>query len=260
LALSAFAVGACADATPTEVAPRATFAGSVHANVSPAEAERLKKLEEERRKAEEEARKAEEERRKLEAERAKKAEEERVKAEEEYLKQWETREKERIKVAVERTKKDEDALKRAWDQYKKDFEKRDPTFLTCEPKQYTGDVKIIGPEGGNLSVGPHKLIIPPGALKRRVVITGEVPLTDKVEIRLSPHGLKFAKSVTLELNYKHCLRPTSFPYTVAYIDDSYRVLEWPSSYDAKREGEVSAGIEHFSGYAVAYRTRTRRGY
>src|SRR2546429_3945168 len=34
--------------------------------------------------------------------------------------------------------------------------------------------EVIGPEGGYISVGPHLLVIPAGALKRRVAITANL--------------------------------------------------------------------------------------
>ncbi len=103
-----------------------------------------------------------------------------------------------------------------------------------------------------MSIGPHKLRIPPGALTERVVITGVIPVSFLVSVELSPHGLQFAPGVTLDLNYNHCAQPEGYQYRVAYTDANGNVLEWPVSINRGQSGEVTADIDHFSKYAVAY--------
>lgn len=176
------------------------------------------------------------------------------------LKATEESEKHRLFLESERSKRTYDSLKLVWER----FVKTNPSptaspFLMCDPLQYTGDVKIIGPEGGDMSVGPHKLSIPKGALAYPVVITGEMPVTTDVQVRLRPHGLRFAKAARLELSYKHCYRPAAEAKTVAYVDDAMRILEWPLTSTRDSDGLARATIHHFSGYVVAWsRTRTTR--
>jgi hypothetical protein len=182
-----------------------------------------------------------------------------TKTEERQLKRLEESEKYRIWVESERSKRTYDSLKVEWDRFlKKNHSQSDSPYLMCDPLQYAADVKIIGPEGGDMSVGPHKLSIPKGALSKHVVITGEMPVSTMVDVKFSPHGLQFLKQPTLELSYKHCYRPKDLPKAVAYHDDDMNILEWPTSSDYAGDGLVKAWIEHFSGYAVAH--RSRRGY
>jgi hypothetical protein len=158
-------------------------------------------------------------------------------------------EKERVKLEAQLSQRVYDSLKVEWDRYHDTYEGSSP-LLFCDPLQYNANVQIVGPAGGDLSIGPHKLSIPRGALSRDVVITGEMPVSLIVSVKLSPHGLTFLKQPTLTLSYKHCLRPSEFQEQVAYIDDDQTILEWPRSLD--RDGLISAWLDHFSGYAVAH--------
>jgi len=168
------------------------------------------------------------------------------------LEAWEESEKARIDLEKLASKTVYDSLKVVWDTYLHDFPQGQSQFLICQPKKYAGKVKIIGPEGGEIKIGRHKIRIPAGALTERTVITGVVPVSLLVDVELSSHGLQFANPATLTLNYRHCDRPENFEYRVAYIDANRNVLEWPTSTNSRREGKVTAEIDHFSKYAVAY--------
>ena len=168
------------------------------------------------------------------------------------LEAWKASEKARIDLEKMASRPVYDSLKVVWDAYLHDFPQGQSRFLICQPKKYAGKVKIIGPEGGEIRIGRHKIRIPAGALTERTVITGVVPVSLLVDVELSSHGLQFATPATLTLNYRHCDRPDDFEYRIAYIDANRNVLEWPTSTNSRREGKVTAEIDHFSKYAVAY--------
>ncbi len=168
------------------------------------------------------------------------------------LQVWEEAEKDRIAAEQQASQPVYDSLKVEWDTYLHSFPQGQSQFLMCDPLQYTGDVKIVGPEGADMSIGPHKLRIPAGALTDPVVITGVMPVSLLVSVELSPHGLQFAPGVTLELNYGHCDQPEAYQHRVAYLDGNGNVLEWPTSIDYSAYDEITADIDHFSTYAVAY--------
>jgi hypothetical protein len=164
-------------------------------------------------------------------------------------------EKDRIHDERENNKSLRDRLKQRWDRFRHDNRKlkRDNApFPMCEPLAYDAEAKIIGPQGGELHIGPHKLTIPRGALSVPTVVTGEMPVDTLVSVQLSPHGLNFNRQVTLELSYKHCFLPKEYFYRLAYIDDLLNILELPFSHDKKGLDEVKGYIEHFSRYAIAY--------
>ena len=174
-------------------------------------------------------------------------------SEEQQLKEQQELEKQRIKLAQEASKPVYDSLKLEWERLNKSNPKGNPELVYCDPLQYAADVKIVGPEGADMSIGPHKLSIPPGALTRHTVITGEMPVSLSVGVKLSPHGTTFVNPPKLTLSYKHCTRPKDVPRGVVYVDANEQVLERPTSREDKLSGLVDGWLQHFSNYAVAYR-------
>jgi hypothetical protein len=143
-----------------------------------------------------------------------------------------------------------DSLKSYWGSLQKNWDSKGP-LLICVPRSYDGGAKIIGPEGGEIELGAHRLTIPPGALERPVVITAEAPTALEVLLEFRPHGLKFKKRPVISFDYKHCVRPGWMNERVAYLGDKDEPLEWPEAHD-REDGRVDAYIEHFSRYAVAF--------
>lgn len=128
-------------------------------------------------------------------------------------------------------------------------------LLRCSPQPYDADVKVIGVMGGVLRAGPHTLLIPSGALEENTVITMEAPASRYARVEFSPHGLKFTnwQKPVLTLSYEHCSGlGTYLPKKIVYTDDLLKILETLLSYDMPRHGKVSAALDHFSSYVVAY--------
>jgi hypothetical protein len=171
------------------------------------------------------------------------------------LKALEKLEKERIKQEKERRKEEKKALKETFDEYKKSGKlpksRIGSELLICEPRDYDGETAIIGPDGGEIHVGEHKLTIPAGALDDWTLITMEAPPSLLIEVKFSPHGVHFDKQPLLKLSYNRCYVPHNHPFRIVYIDEDKNILEWPASFDLKHFGDVYAWIQHFSGYAVA---------
>jgi hypothetical protein len=163
------------------------------------------------------------------------------------LKRLEEAEKQRVELMREQSRPVYDSLNAVW---RGAYDQSRSTLLACEPLQYAADVKIIGPDGGNLSIGPHQLIIPKGALKTYQVITGEVPVSLNVSVKLSPSGLQFVKPASIRMRYQHCVRPEGYVHRMVYINDSNEILEWPTSYDDSKLDDVWGTIKHFSKYAL----------
>jgi len=124
-------------------------------------------------------------------------------------------------------------------------------LLTCSPQPYAVSRAVVGPAGGTITVGAHKLVIPAGALATPTTITAEQVRGSTNSVRFQPAGLTFAKPATLTLSYSNCLLP---PLTakVVYTDEQLRVLERILSFDLRLSRSVSGAIRHFSRYAVAY--------
>jgi hypothetical protein len=121
----------------------------------------------------------------------------------------------------------------------------------CETPDLGSVTKVIGPAGGELDLGPHSLTIPGDALQEDVAITATIKAGQYVRIDLQPHGLQFAKAVSLTLNYEHCgTRPPKARY-VAYVDDLGNVLELLDVNSHRSGRDVETRLKHFSGYAIA---------
>jgi len=128
-------------------------------------------------------------------------------------------------------------------------------LLTCRPLPYASDVETVGPLGGTLKIGPHTLVIPPGALSQKTVITAQAPSSKYAQVVFSPHGLKFNNKIkpVLTLSYAHCNGLlTIIKPKIVYVDKNLKILETLLSLNISFNKSVSAPLSHFSSYMVAY--------
>jgi hypothetical protein len=165
---------------------------------------------------------------------------------------WLEREKLRIDFALKSSQRTYDSLKVVWNAVSLATSTGNTRILYCEPLSYAASVKIVGPTGATFVFGPHRLMIPYGALKGWTVVTAEAPVGTDVEAKFAPHGLQFLKPSNLDLSYRHCLRPPDFGKKIVYVDSWGRILETFVSNDKKDIRMVDAWIRHFSSYLVAY--------
>jgi len=124
-------------------------------------------------------------------------------------------------------------------------------LLNCRPLPYQVVQQTVTSEGATLRIGPHTLTIPGGAVSGSVLITAEIPSEPVNSIRFQPEGLRFAKSTQLTMSYANC-EGLLAPKKIAYTTDLLRILELLSSSDNASSRTVSAPVEHFSRYAVAW--------
>jgi len=130
-----------------------------------------------------------------------------------------------------------------------------PTLLRCTPLPAAHAAKTIGPAGGTLTVGPHSLVIPPGALSYALTITADAPSDTVNSVQFQPQGLQFAAGhpAQLTMSYANCsLAGQLLPKRIAYTTDLLSILELLLSVDNVQLQRVSAQIAHFSRYAIAW--------
>jgi hypothetical protein len=72
-----------------------------------------------------------------------------------------------------------------------------------------------------------------------------------LELRFSPHGLKFAKPVEMTFNYSRCTVPADRPLGVVYVGNGFRILETMPSTDKRNVQKMSTLTDHFSGYMMS---------
>ncbi len=124
-------------------------------------------------------------------------------------------------------------------------------LLTCAPQPYQVTSKTIGYQGGTIAVGNHVLVIPRGALRQNTLITAEQIPGRTNSVRFSPEGLQFEQPAGLVMDYKNCLL-VLVQKRIVYTDENLKILEVLRSLDLFRGKTVTAPIDHFSRYAVAY--------
>ena len=124
-------------------------------------------------------------------------------------------------------------------------------LLTCQEQQYAVTYQTVGPEGGTIKVGKHTLVIPRGALRSNVRIKAEQMTGPTNSVRFSPEGLQFRKQAVLALSYQNC-QNIEVPKAVVYTTEQLKVLEILKSLDLLRARIITAPIDHFSRYAVAF--------
>jgi hypothetical protein len=124
-------------------------------------------------------------------------------------------------------------------------------LLTCSQQKYVAVVKTIGHKGGTIKVGDHILEIPRGALSKNVKIKAEQMRGSTNSVRFSPQGLRFQKPAELTMSYKNCVL-VLLPKHIVYTTEKLKILEVLRSLDLFKGRSVTAPIDHFSRYAVAY--------
>jgi hypothetical protein len=124
-------------------------------------------------------------------------------------------------------------------------------LLTCSPQPYAVTTRTIGPKGGRIKVGTHELIIPRGALSRNVTITAEQVTGTTNSIRFSPEGLRFDRPAPLTMTYDNCVL-VLLQKKIVYTTENLKILEVLKSLDLFKKKTVTAPIDHFSRYALAY--------
>ena len=126
-------------------------------------------------------------------------------------------------------------------------------LLSCSPLPYDSVTETIGPMGGVIQAGPHRLYIPWGALSEPVTITAVVPSDTVNSIRFQPEGLQFERSTYLTMSYENCsLLGQLVPKRIAYTTDALVILEYLLSFDNFWTQRVTGRLDHFSTYAVAW--------
>jgi hypothetical protein len=127
-------------------------------------------------------------------------------------------------------------------------------LLKCSDLPYASTTQTVGIAGGILNAGPHKLVIPPGALLRPTTITMTLPTGLGVNaVKFQPEGLRFQVPALLNMSYANCsLLGKLLPKRIAYTTDNLRILYYLLSLDNLFSKYVTGKLSHFSSYAIAW--------
>jgi len=127
-------------------------------------------------------------------------------------------------------------------------------LLKCSDLPYASSTQTIGIEGGTISAGPHKLVIPPGALDEPTAITMTLPTGLGVNaVKFEPAGLEFLTPAALTMSYANCsLLGNLLPKRIAYTTDNLQILYYLLSLDNLLSENVTGTVNHFSAYVIAW--------
>jgi hypothetical protein len=126
-------------------------------------------------------------------------------------------------------------------------------LVLCTPLSVDSITQVVGPSGGTIIVGPHSFTVPAGALDSAVAITAVIPSDSTNRIVFQPSGLTFQQPATLTMSYANCgVLGTVLPKEIAYVDDLLNILYYLASAGNSQSQTVTAQVQHFSDYAVAW--------
>jgi len=143
------------------------------------------------------------------------------------------------------------ALRHAPPPPKQQQQSHSPQLAQCRIPHDVWVSARIGPRGGTLDLGDNNTIyFPPGALLTDTTITAHVPAGNVARVFFTPEGMHFPVAAIVTLSVSPCITPTSL-LSVVYLqaDTVSEVVPTVSDPHART---VTATINHFSSYAVAY--------
>lgn len=124
-------------------------------------------------------------------------------------------------------------------------------LVSCDVRTtYTGSAEI-GPMGGVVWVGPHRLFVPPYALAQTVRITAVAPKGPYVQIQFEPEGLQFRRPTLLSMSYAECSLLSPFRLKIVYVNDRLEILEVLPTLTSVLTRTANAPVDHFSRYMLA---------
>ncbi|HEU0077039.1 MAG TPA: hypothetical protein VFQ76_05275, partial [Longimicrobiaceae bacterium] len=113
--------------------------------------------------------------------------------------------------------------------------------------------KVIGPEGGTLSIpGGHTLTFPAGGLSQATTIRARVD-AQYVAVELEPHGIRFpaGRGPALTLSYAGTNAESFSRLVTLYVGDSNQVEEILNVENNPAAGTATVRLQHFSRYYLA---------
>ena len=124
-------------------------------------------------------------------------------------------------------------------------------LVSCDVQTtHTGSAEI-GPMGGVLRVGPHRLTVPPYALSEKVRISAVAPKGQYVQIQFEPEGLQFRRSTLLTMSYSECSLLSPLSLRIVYVNDQLEILEVLPTTTSVLTRTANAPVDHFSRYMLA---------
>jgi hypothetical protein len=133
---------------------------------------------------------------------------------------------------------------------------RPARLIECPSTETQQTSAVIDVDGGALSLGGTRVVLPASAVLSPTTIELTIPASQYMEIEVTANGgehFNFLRSVVVTIDYSRCgSTPTFRPLSAWYIDsDSKDLLQRMPSDDNKLTRSVTFTTGHLSGYALA---------
>jgi hypothetical protein len=130
-----------------------------------------------------------------------------------------------------------------------------PELITCNTTEEIRATEQIGPQGGTLQVGDHRLEVPAGAVAQTVSFTGVLLADELLKVTIQADGadeFRFQSPATLTLSYARCPAPAEPERLRIYKIDprTNRVLEDVGGRAAPQERTITAPLDGLSTYTA----------
>ncbi len=131
------------------------------------------------------------------------------------------------------------------------------TLVECPTSETHTATATVGPTGGVVSVGAHRMVVPPLAvvgLAKTFTLT--VPASNYMEVQIragNQEHFQFLKPVSVTLDYSRCTRNNieKRDLRVLYVDPvTKQILQDMGGVDDKNARTVTIDTDHLSGYAI----------
>jgi hypothetical protein len=122
--------------------------------------------------------------------------------------------------------------------------------LQCRTDSEPSVSKLIGANGGSITIEGHRLAIRANALAARKRFVLEHPARDYVVVTVTPHGQTFNPPSTLTISYAHCTPPSGDTELAIHRWNGTEWDQLPSRHD-RNAMTVAADLRSLSAYALA---------
>jgi hypothetical protein len=136
------------------------------------------------------------------------------------------------------------------------FSASGPRLLECPTSETSSVSGIIDLLGGTLAVGPHYIVLPPGAVLEPTEFTITEPASRFVEIRVRANGLDgfaFLEPISISISYERCTRNLAdADLTIYKIDpQTKQLLRHMGGSNDPVARRVTVASDSLSGYSIA---------
>jgi hypothetical protein len=131
------------------------------------------------------------------------------------------------------------------------------TLVECPASETLTATASVGPTGGEVRVGAHRMVVPPLAVVGPAkTFTLTVPASNYMEVQIragNQQHFQFNRPVSVTLDYSRCTRSNieKGDLRVLYVDPvTKQILQDMGGVDDKDARTVTIDTDHLSGYAI----------